>query len=102
MSEPSPPSRKLPPSDRDFEIYEAVHIQHRSTWQMALRYDISQTRIRQVVRRVVEWLSEVLPPQAKLAREQELHLARQIAADRFQHQLEEVSELWEQTRESKY
>jgi hypothetical protein len=92
-------SRKLPPSDRDFEIYESVHIQNR-TWPTATH--ISQTRVRQIVRRVVEWLAEVLPPQAQVAKEQELYLARQIAADRFQHQLEEVAYLWEETRESKY
>jgi hypothetical protein len=102
MSESPVPSRKLPPTERDFEIYEEVHIQQRSTWQAAVRYDISQTRVRQIIRRVVEWLSEVLPPQAKVAREQELYLARQIAADRFQHQLEEVASLWQETREPKY
>src|SRR3954463_11216105 len=102
MSDSPIPSRKLPPSQRDFEISEEVHIQQRSTWQAALRHDISQTRVRQIIRRVVEWLSEVLPPQAKVAREKELYLARQIAADRFQHQLEEVASLWQETREPKY
>src|SRR5438132_1107790 len=102
MSESAPPSRKLPPADRDFEIYESVHIQHRSTWHMAERHNVSQTRVRQIIRRVVEWLGEVIPPQAKVAKEQELYLARQIAADRFQHQLEEITELWTETRESKY
>src|SRR5689334_18080464 len=95
-------SRKLPPTDRDFEIYESVHIQHRSTWHMAERHHISQTRVRQIIRRVIEWLGEVIPPQTKIAKEQELRLARDIAADRFQHQLEEVASLWEETRESKY
>src|SRR5437773_2101567 len=102
MSESLQPSRKLPPSERDFEIYEAVHIQHQSTWLLADRHHLSQTRVRQIIRRVVEWLGEVLPPQAKVAKEQELYLARQIAADRFQHQLEEITGLWEETRESKY
>src|SRR5947209_9792905 len=102
MPESFQPSRKLPPSDRDFEIYEAVHIQNRSTWLLADRYNLSQTRVRQIIRRVVEWLGEVLPPQAQVAKEQELYLARQIAADRFQHQLEEITTLWEETRESKY
>src|SRR5437870_7790596 len=84
-------SRKLPPAERDFEIYEAVHIAGCSTWSQARKHEISQTRVRQVVRRVVEWLGEVLPPQAKVAREQETHLARQIAAGRFQHQYEEAT-----------
>lgn len=102
MSEFLPPSRKLPPTDRDFEIYESVHIENGSILQMAERHRISKTRVRQIVRRVVEWLGEVLPPQAKVAKEQELYLARQIAADRFQHQLERVTWLWEETLEPKY
>src|SRR6478752_2677977 len=93
---------KLPPSERDFEIYEAVHIANCSTWSQARKHEISQTRVRQVIRRVVEWLGEVLPPQAKVAKEQEVRLAREIAADRFQHQLEEITDLWQETRESKY
>ena len=95
-------STKLPPTARDLEIYESVHIQNLSTWFIADRHHISQTRVRQIIRRIVEWLGEVMPPQTKLAKEQELHLARQIAADRFQHQLEEVAMLWQDTRESKY
>jgi hypothetical protein len=93
---------KLPPTERDFEIYEAVHVAGCSTYSQALKHQISQTRVRQIVCRVVEWLSEVLPPQAKVAKEQETHLARQIAADRFLHQLEEATTFWDQTRELKY
>jgi len=96
------PSRKLPPSARDFEIYEAVQIAGCSTYSQAKKHQISQTRVRQIVRRVVEWLGEVLPPQAKVAREQETHLARQIAADRFQHQYQQMTTFWDMTRESKY
>ena len=51
MSESLQPSRKLPPTDRDFEIYEAVHIRHQSTWLLADRHRISQTRVRQIIRR---------------------------------------------------
>jgi hypothetical protein len=83
MSESSPSSRKLPPTERDFDIYEAVHIAGYPTREQAEKHDISQTRIRQIVRRVIEWLGEVIPPQAKIAKEQLSHLARQIAADRF-------------------
>ena len=93
---------KLPPTERDFEIYEAVHVGGCSTWSQADKYQISQTRVRQVIRRVVEWLGEVLPPQTKVAREQETHLARQIAANRFQHQYEQMTRFWDMTQESKY
>ena len=82
---------KLPPTDRDFEIYDAVHIAGCSTYSQADKHQISQTRVRQIVRRVIEWLGEVLPPQTKVAKEQETHLARQIAADRFQRQYEQMT-----------
>src|SRR5204863_5401540 len=98
---PTPYSR-LPPSDRDFQIYDAIHIDGSSTRHQAKQHEISQTRVRQVVRHVVEWLGQVLPPQTKIAKEQETHLARQIAADRFQRQFEQVNSLWNATQESKY
>src|SRR6266576_1976414 len=102
MSESLQPSRKLPPTDRDFEIYEAVHLTGCSTYMLADRYNISQTRVRQIIRRVVEWLGEVLPPQTKVAKEQETRLARQIAAGRFQHQFEEATRFFDMTQEMKY
>src|SRR5206468_3685640 len=51
MSESLQPSRKLPPSDRDFEIYEAVHIQHQfeevtDLWQEARESKYAGIRIR--------------------------------------------------------
>ena len=95
-------SRKLPPCERDFEIYEAVHLAGCSTWSQADKHEISQTRVRQIICRVVEWLGEVLPPQAKVAKEQEVHLARQIAAGRFQRQYEDATTLWNETHQSKY
>jgi hypothetical protein len=93
---------KLPPSERDLEIYEAVHIAGCSTRSLAAKYRISQPRVRQIVRRVVEWLAEVLPPQTEVSKEKETHLARQIAADRFQFQLEEATRYWRKTKETKY
>src|SRR5438132_1502580 len=93
---------KLPPTERDFEIYDAIHIACSSTRAEAEKHEISQTRVRQIVRRVVEWLGEVLPPQTKVAKEQETRLARQIAADRFQRQLEQMTTLWDATQEAKY
>src|SRR5436190_23388922 len=99
---PVSPSQKLPPTDRDFEIYDAIHIACSSTRCQANLHHISQTRVRQIVRRVIEWLGEVLPPQTKVAKEQETHLARQIAADRFQRQLEQATTFWDMTQDVKY
>jgi len=95
-------SRKLPPSERDFDIYEAVHIAGYPTRDEAQKHGISPTRVRQIVRRVVEWLGEVIPPQAKIAKEQQSHLARQIAADRFNLQYAEASTNWYQSGDIKF
>src|SRR5882724_923973 len=99
---PVSPSQELPPTDRDFEIYDAIHIAGLSTRCQADKWEISQTRVRQIVRRVVEWLGEVLPPQTNVAKEQETHLARQIAADRFQRQYEQMTTFWDMTQDVKY
>ena len=39
-------SRKLPPTERDFEIYENVHVCGLSTYSQADLHDLSQTRVR--------------------------------------------------------
>jgi hypothetical protein len=72
------------------------------TREQAEKYGISTTRVRQIVRRVIEWLGEVIPPQAKIAKEQQSHLARQIAADRFNLQYAEASTNWYQSGELKF
>jgi hypothetical protein len=51
---------------------------------------------------VIQWLGEVIPPQAKVAKEQQSHLARQIAADRFNLQYAEASTSWYQSGELKF
>ncbi|MBW8885120.1 MAG: sigma-70 family RNA polymerase sigma factor, partial [Planctomycetia bacterium] len=102
MSDSLQPSRKLPPTERDFDVYEAVHIAGYPTREQSQKYDISQTRVRQIVRRVIEWLGEVIPPQAKIAKEQQSHLARQIAADRFNLQYAEASTSWYQSGDLKF
>src|SRR5262249_42689571 len=104
ITAPPGPAPRTPslstPSERDFAIYQAVHIAGASTRSQADLYEISQTRVRQIVRRVVDWLGQVLPPQTNVAKENETYLARQIAADRFQFQLEEATRCWNQTNET--
>jgi hypothetical protein len=78
----------LPPSPRDFEIHRLRLVHHMSTWRLAEKYEVSQTRIRQIVKRVTEWLAETLPVKTEAELEKETRLAQHIAADQFQHQLE--------------
>lgn len=50
---------KLPPSERDFQVYRFVRVETNSTRAAAQVFAISQTRVRQVVSRVVEYLLAV-------------------------------------------
>ena len=49
-------SLRLPPSGRDYRVYQRVVVDGASTWKTAEELKISQTRVRQIVRRVAEWL----------------------------------------------
>jgi hypothetical protein len=74
----------LPPSPRDFAVYEAIVLRGNSTRDAASLFKVSQTRVRQIARRVLDWLAETLPEVSAADAEKLLRLARQIAGDRLQ------------------
>jgi hypothetical protein len=77
---------KLPPSERDFEVFACVVVDGGTTRLAATQFSISQTRVCQVLDRVRDWLGEVLPAAPeKEATPQQLDLARRLAADRLDH-----------------
>jgi len=90
-----------PPSSRDFEVYQAVHVERRSTREVASVHDISQTRVRQLVTRVAQWLSIVLP-QADIAQENESRLAQHITADQLHFVNQELMECWRASHNTKF
>jgi hypothetical protein len=93
---------RLPPTDRDFEIYQAVQIDGQTTRAAAETHNLSQTRIRQVVCRVIEWIAETLPAETDLGQAKAVQLARHIAADRFQSYLEQAMDLWRKEASPKH
>jgi hypothetical protein len=93
---------RLPPSERDFYIYQSIHVRSETTRAVADRCKISQTRVRQIVNRVIQWLAAILPPEADLPKESEAELARRIAADQVQHLTTEVAQFWHRTYETKF
>jgi len=95
-------SSRLPPSQRDFEIYQQHVIASVSTRDAAERHGISQTRVRQIVQRVCDWLADTLPAKDEVERAKEARLAQHIAADRLQHHYGEVLVFWRQTNDPKY
>ena len=54
-------SFRLPPSERDFEVFFKVMFHSVSTWQAAKAFNISQSRVRQVVALVGDWVADHLP-----------------------------------------
>jgi hypothetical protein len=52
---------RMPPSSRDFHVFEEVVVNCRPTRLLAEAMEISQTRICQIVERVWEWQEQVLP-----------------------------------------
>src|SRR3954449_1247261 len=52
---------KAPPSARDFQVFHRAAIEGQPTREVAWQFEISQTRVCQIVKRVRVWLWEVLP-----------------------------------------
>src|SRR5688572_2983425 len=101
MSTTLPPV-SLPPSARDFFVYERVVIELASTRQVAAEANISQTRVRQIIGKVLDWLAETLPAKATLAGEAQLLVARHIAADRLEDLFRNANKKWLATDQCKY
>src|SRR5687768_9706311 len=76
-------SERLPPSGRDFEVYDLVMVEQQSTREAADACGLSQTRIRQIVARVEAFLAEVVTADGKITREQRVRLGEMIAAERL-------------------
>jgi len=92
----------LPPSYRDFEIYERVVIEAASTRQAAGQFSLSQTRIRQIVQRVSRWLTESLPPQDDATDAAYLRHAQHVAAERLTFFYGQAMDGWRAERQMKY
>ncbi|QDU26788.1 hypothetical protein ETAA8_18710 [Anatilimnocola aggregata] len=75
---------KVPPSGRDFEIYRLAKIEMHTTRLIAKALSLSQTRICQVIARGYRVSAGGGPRRRqRRARERQLALARQLAAERF-------------------
>jgi hypothetical protein len=93
---------RLPPSGRDFLVYERIVVDLASTRQVADEAKISQTRVRQIVGRVIEWLGETLPADTELSEAAQFRAGRQIAADRLEAHYREAARKWRSTDQPKF
>ena len=97
--EPRIPS---PPSSRDFEIHRLALVEFLSTRRLAEKFHISQTRVRQILARVADWLTEMLPIKSEQDIEKEKRYAIHLAAAQLQHQVETLQNFWDATSDPKY
>jgi hypothetical protein len=92
-----------PPSERDAEVFHAIAAEGVSTREVARHFEISQTRVRQIVQQVVRWLAAVLPAEAAaVPPATALLLAQHLAAQRMDTLFEHAMICWRQRTETKY
>jgi len=94
----SPQSSQLPPSERDFKVYQMVVGEGQSTRAAAREVGLSKTRIVQICDRVAEWIGSEVPPTAKLTPAQRLVVAVDIAERRFDFLYSESMEGWRERK----
>ncbi|MCI0359245.1 MAG: hypothetical protein L0211_12265 [Planctomycetaceae bacterium] len=86
--------RALTPSERDFQVFEAVAFGGASTREAASEFGISQTRVMQVRRHVAQWIATSVPEGLDLTPIQRLRLAAHIAEGRVDHLYSKALEAW--------
>ena len=89
---------KLPPSVRDFQIYRFVKFECNSTREAALEFEISQTRVRQVIARVIEFLLESAPQGTDEERPAAgRHVAEQLAREQLEYLYQRAMKAFDDT-----
>ena len=95
VSSPAELLAKLPPSGRDFDVFEHVVVGGGTTRGVAHEFQISQTRICQVLERVRDWIDEIAPGAGdKQVSSKQLQLAVGLAADRLDHLYSQAMTGW--------
>jgi hypothetical protein len=87
----------LPPSERDFQVFRFVRVETNSTRAAAQTFAISQTRVRQVVSRVAEYLLAVAREGVEEDEEERagsLSVAEQIARMQLEHLYQQAMHSW--------
>jgi hypothetical protein len=92
---------EMPPSGRDLAVYEFVAAQSKTTREAAEAFGISQTRVRQVLAKVVEFLVEAVPgDDGEHTEEQKLVAAQRLANMRLDYLSGESLSEWRRSREA--
>jgi hypothetical protein len=94
----SSPQLPFPPSERDFDVYQAVVVEGQSTRQAARDAGVSQTRVMQIAARVAEWIAREVPPTERLTAAERLNVAVDLAGRRMDHLYRTALGAWEQSK----
>lgn len=85
----------FPPTARHFDVYEFVAVLGHSTRQAAEKFQLSQTRVCQLVHKVVTFMAEVMPGMLEAVPEpQRLALSKNVAALRLEHLYQQSLAAW--------
>jgi len=89
----------LPPSPRDLELYEFVAVENHTSREAASAFGISQTRVRQVLGRVVEFLVQAVPgDDDEHSAEQKLAAAQWAAGMRLDFLYSQALTMWRKSQ----
>jgi hypothetical protein len=83
-------------------VYRFLVAEAGSTREAAVRFGISQTRVRQISRQVALWAAEALPPGTEAETAGLLRVAEATASDRLQHFYEQTMAQWRETHQPKF
>jgi len=89
---------ELPPSERDFLVFEAVMFSGASTRETAAEFEISQTRVMQIRKHVAEWIARSVPDGLELSPIERLRLAVHIAEGRSDHLYDLALGAWRESQ----
>ena len=85
---------EMPPSERDFLVFQAVAFGGTSTRQAAAEFGVSQTRIMQIRQHVAQWIARSVPEGLDLTPMQRLRLAAHIAEGRVDFLYSQAMDAW--------
>lgn len=73
------------PTERDWQVYQAVRVEQWTTRVAAEEFGLSQTRVCQIVQRVAAFIAAAVPVPSKEGEARQLAAGRQLAADRVDY-----------------
>lgn len=88
-----------PPSYRDLEVYRLIRVERKSTREAAAEVGVSQTRVRQIVTKVAEFLIEAVPEGGDEKLAGRVQLAKVLAWERLDALHGEAIRCWRDSDE---